>query len=171
MNQAASPVPGRYLTFFLGTSYYAVSVSEVREVVRLCPITSVPQMPDYIRGVINLRGSVLAVLDLRAKFQMASTEYSDRACIIVFDYRNSGRLTQVGAIVDGVDDVVVMTAAHLAPPPDFAGSVDARFLAGVATTATRVCSVLSMHEILSTDSSFGLPDVNSLSAQESTGSP
>ena len=68
------PTPGRYLTFHLGASHYAVPIAVVREVVRMCPITAVPQMPDYVRGVINLRGTVLAVLDLRANFRMAPIE-------------------------------------------------------------------------------------------------
>lgn len=169
MSERAVPTPGRYLTFHLGASHYAVPITVVREVVRMCAITSVPQMPDYVRGVINLRGTVLAVLDLRAKFRMAPIEYNDRACIIVLEHRVGGRLAQIGAIVDAVDDVIVIGAAQLAASPDFAGAVEGRFLAGVATTADRVRAVLAMDEILASDVSVELPDIQSLSAHSGTG--
>jgi purine-binding chemotaxis protein CheW len=169
MSNPSAPNPGRYLTFHLGSSHYAVEIGTVREVVRLCPITSVPQMPDYVRGVINLRGTVLAVLDLRAKFRMASIDYDDRACIIVLEHRAGGNLSQVGAIVDAVDDVVVLGASQLASPPDFVGAVEGRFLAGIATSTERVRAVLNMQEILASDVSFEIPDVNSLSADAGTG--
>jgi purine-binding chemotaxis protein CheW len=169
MTPQSVPAPGRYLTFHLGASHYAVPVRLVREVVRLCPITSVPQMPDYVRGVINLRGTVLAILDLRAKFGMASIEYGDRSCIIVFEHRVDGRLTRIGAIVDAVDDVILLSSAHLAPPPDFAGAVDSRYLAGVATTPDQVRAVLAMDEILSAEASVQLPDLLSLPAGNGTG--
>ncbi len=135
----------------------------------MCPITAVPQMPDYVRGVINLRGTVLAVLDLRAKFRMAPIEYNDRACIIVLEHRAGGRLAQIGAIVDAVDDVIVMGTTQLAAPPDFAGAVEGRFLAGVATTTDQVRAVLAMDEILASDVSVELPDFQSLSTQTGTG--
>ena len=169
MTALTAPLPGRYLTFHLGTSHYAVPVRLVREVVRLCPITSVPQMPDYVRGVINLRGTVLAVLDLRAKFGMVPVEYGDRSCIIVFEHRMDGRLTRIGAIVDAVDDVIQLAAGQLAPPPDFAGAVDSSYLAGVATTPEQVRAVLAMDEILSADASVRLPDLLSLPAGDGTG--
>jgi purine-binding chemotaxis protein CheW len=170
MSERTLPAPGRYLTFHLGTSHYAVPIAVVREVVRLCPITAVPQMPDYVRGVINLRGTVLAVLDLRAKFRMAPIDYNDRACIIVLEHRAAGHLAHIGAIVDAVDDVIVISAAQLAAPPDFAGAVEGRFLAGVATTPDRVRAVLAMDEILASDVSVELPNIPSLLAEAGTGS-
>jgi purine-binding chemotaxis protein CheW len=171
MSTGYLPTPGRFVTFHVGASHYAVPVAVVREVVRLCPITTVPQMPDYVRGVINLRGTVLAVLDLRAKFKMPAIDYNDRSCIIVFEHRVAGRVTHVGAIVDAVDDVVVIAAAHLAPPPDFSGAVESRFLAAIATGPDRVRAVLAMDDILSADTSFELPDIHSLSARQGPGSP
>jgi purine-binding chemotaxis protein CheW len=163
MTDSRVPAAGRYVTFHLGDSHYAVPVTAVREVVRLCPITPVPQMPDYIRGVINLRGTVLAVIDLRAKFQMLPIDYNDRACILVFEHLPGGRATQIGALVDSVDDVVQFAAAQLAVPPNFAGSVDARFLAGVAISPERVRAVLALDEILAADAAVSIPDLQSLS--------
>jgi len=151
-------VAGRYLTFHLGTARYAVPVRDVREVVRLCPITSVPLMPPHVRGVINLRGSVMAVLDLRAKFQMPAITYTDRACIIVFERRDLATApTVIGAIVDGVNDVVVLAEQSIDVAPDFAGTVDADYLLGVATTDNSVLAMLNIKNILATDGSLTLP--------------
>jgi purine-binding chemotaxis protein CheW len=156
------PAPGRFLTFHLGSSYYGVPIREVREVVRLCPITGVPNMPAHIRGVINLRGAVLPVFDLRAKFGMAAVDYDDRGCIVVFD-RQQDRPRQagaIGAIVDGVDDVLVLTQSQLASAPDFAGTVEADYLLGVGTTGDRVFSLLHMKNILAADGSVHMPAIN-----------
>lgn len=172
MNSQAPP-PGRYLTFHLGRSYYGVPIREVREVVRLCPITAVPNMPAHIRGVINLRGSVLPVFDLRAKFGMAEVDYDDRACIVVFD-RQQDRPRQgsaIGAIVDGVDDVLVLAETQLAAAPDFAGTVEADYLLGVGTTPDRVFSLLHMKNILAADGSVQMPVISPKAAMGGTESP
>lgn len=165
-----SPPPGRYVAFRLGTAHYAVPVTAVREVVRVCPITPVPQMPEYVRGVINLRGTVLAVLDLRAKFRMPAIEYDDRACIIVFDHRTGLKRTQIGTLVDAVEDVVMLNDAHLAPAPDFSGVVEASYLAGVATTGDRVRAVLAMDSILANDATISLPILNTQSESQGSSS-
>ena len=159
MNAIPSLLPGRYLTFHLGASHYGVPIREVREVVRLCPITVVPNMPAHVRGVINLRGAVLPVFDLRARFGMVTIDHDDRACIIVFDLPGRGRQNSaaaVGAIVDGVDDVVTLPEAQLAPAPDFAGAVDPSYLLGVGTTPDRVFALLHMKPILAVDASADL---------------
>ena len=149
MNGPVAPSPGRYLTFHLGGSHYGVPIREVREVVRLCPITVVPNMPPQVRGVINLRGAVLPVFDLRARFGMDAIEHDDRACIIVFDAPGRPRQAGgIGAIVDGVDDVVMLAESQLAPVPDFAGAVDPEYLLGVATTPERVFALLRMQPVL-----------------------
>jgi purine-binding chemotaxis protein CheW len=173
MSTHAAPPPGRYLTFHLGTSYYGVPIREVREVVRLCAITPVPNMPAHIRGVINLRGSVLPVFDLRAKFGMVAVEYDDRACIVVFD-RQQDRLRQgtaIGAIVDGVDDVLVLSDSQLAAAPDFAGTVEADYLLGVGTTPERVFSLLHMKNILAADGSVVMPAITPQAASGGTELP
>lgn len=152
--------PGRYLTFHLGLSNYGVPLRDVREVVRLCPITAVPNMPLHIRGVINLRGAVLPVFDLRAKFDMVTVDYDDRSCIVVFDIGGKpGHTGVIGAIVDGVDDVVVLGAAQLAAAPDFSGAVEGEYLLGVGTTAERVFALLNMKNILVAEGSLVMPSL------------
>ena len=161
MNAPAQLRPGRYLTFHLGASYYGVPIRDVREVVRLGPVTEVPMMPAHIRGVINLRGTVLPVFDLRAKFSMAAVEYSDRACIVVFDMQDRPRqATAIGTIVDGVDDVVMLAESQLAAPPDFNGALESDYLLGVGATAERPITLLQIRNILSTEGSVVLPSFN-----------
>ena len=113
---------GRFLTFSLGDKSYGLPVLNVREIIRLCPITPVPRMPPHVKGVINLRGTVIAVVDLRAKFQLAPKGYGERTCIIVVQVASpSGGSTLMGAVVDAVEEVVQLGAADIEATPDFGG--------------------------------------------------
>jgi purine-binding chemotaxis protein CheW len=164
--------PGRYLTFHLGASHYGVPIRAVREVVRMCPVTVVPLMPPHVRGVVNLRGNVLPVFDLRAKFGMAEVEYTDRACIVFFDMQGASRhLAAIGTIVDGVDDVVMLGESQLNPPPDFAGAVESAYLLGVGSTAERSFTLLQMQNILVTEGSVTLPAFTSTAAARGPETP
>src|SRR5678816_572306 len=110
--------PGRYLTFKLGQESYGLPVLGVREIIRLCPITPVPKMPEYIKGVINLRGKVIPILDLRAKFQLSTEAYGERACIIVVQVgAPPATVMLMGAIVDAVEEVIqLLSLIHISEP-------------------------------------------------------
>jgi len=152
---------GRYLTFSLGNESYGIPVLNVREIIRLCPITPVPRMPTHIKGVINLRGTVIAVLDLRAKFQLALGDYCDRACIIVVQLNGAeGTKTLMGAIVDAVEEVVQLREDSIEPPPDFGGSPDTQYILGVTTCTGSVKTLLDIEKIFLDDASVtrALPD-------------
>jgi len=139
---------GRFLTFSLGNESYGFPVLNVREIIRMCPITPVPMMPDHIKGVINLRGSVIAVIDLRAKFQLSPCDYGDRACIIIVQLCGSaGSKILVGAIVDAVDDVVQIAQETIEPAPDFGGAPDTQYILGVATAQGGVKTLLNIERI------------------------
>jgi purine-binding chemotaxis protein CheW len=143
---------GRYLTFGLGAETYGLPVLNVREIIRLCPITPVPRMPEFIKGVINLRGTVIPVLDLRAKFQMPEAVYGERACIIVVQLRNpAGGSTLIGAIVDTVEEVIQLNESHLEPTPDFGGSAETRFILGLATLNGGVKTLLDPEKVFLTE--------------------
>jgi len=149
-----------------------VPIRAVREVVRMCPVTVVPLMPPHVRGVVNLRGNVLPVFDLRAKFGMAEVEYTDRACIVFFDMQGASRhLAAIGTIVDGVDDVVMLGESQLNPPPDFAGAVESAYLLGVGSTAERSFTLLQMQNILVTEGSVTLPAFTSTAAARGPETP
>ena len=139
---------GKYLTFLLGRESYGISVLKVREIIRLCPITPVPKMPAYIKGVINLRGKVIPILDLRAKFQLAAGGYGDRACIIVVQVgAPPASLMLMGAIVDAVEEVVQLSASELEPTPDFGGSPDTEYILGMATIHGGVKTLLNLDKV------------------------
>jgi purine-binding chemotaxis protein CheW len=139
---------GRYLTFTLGREAYGLPVLNVREIIRLCPITPVPNMPSHVRGVINLRGTVIAVLDLRAKFSMATAEYGDRACIIVLQLGSqTDRKTLIGVIVDAVEEVIQLQEGEIEPCPDFGNSNTTQYILGVATVRGGVKTLLQIEKI------------------------
>jgi purine-binding chemotaxis protein CheW len=152
---------GRYLTFSLGRDSYGVPVLNVREIIRLCPITPVPRMPAYVKGVINLRGTVIAVLDLRAKFEMPTVPGGDRTCIIVVQIQTaSGANTLMGAIVDAVEEVVNLAASDVEPTPNFGGSPDVQYMLGVATIRGGVKTLLNIEKIFQEDGSLTLPPLS-----------
>jgi len=140
--------PGRFLTFKLGRESYGFPVLGVREIILLCPITPVPKMPDYIKGVINLRGKVIPILDLRAKFQLASESYGERACIIVVQVgAPPAAVMLMGAIVDAVEEVIRLGEAELEPTPDFGGSPNTDYILGMATIHGGVKTLLDLDKV------------------------
>lgn len=152
---------GRYLTFSLGAESFGLPVLNVREIIRLCPITPVPRMPEYIKGVINLRGTVIPVLDLRAKFQMPVTAYGERACIIVVQIRNpAGGSTLIGAIVDTVEEVLQLGQSHIEATPDFGGLPSTQFILGLATLNGGVKTLLDIEKIFLEDGPIGIPQTS-----------
>jgi len=173
-NQEGATKSGRYLTFRLGNESYGIPVLNVREIIRLCPITPVPKMPTHIKGVINLRGTVIAVLDLRAKFQLSHAEYNDRACIIVIQLNSAaGVKTLMGAIVDAVEEVVQLNEGAIEPAPDFGGSPDHQYILGVTTTQDGVKTLLDIEKIFLDDASItrSLPDSAPRLADSSSSHP
>jgi len=140
--------PGRYLTFRLGQESYGFPVLGVREIIRLSPITTVPRMPPYIKGVINLRGKVIPILDLRAKFQLSAEGYGERACIIIVQVGTPpAEVRLMGAIVDAVEEVVHLGDAELEPTPDFGGSPDTDYILGMATVQGGVKTLLDLDKV------------------------
>jgi purine-binding chemotaxis protein CheW len=149
---------GRYLTFTLGDESYGIPVLNVREIIRLCPITPIPRMPPHIKGVINLRGTVIAVLDLRGKFQLTAKSYGERTCIIVVQLAApTGGSTLMGAIVDAVEEVVKLTAADIEVTPDFGGAPETQYILGLATIQGGVKILLNIEKIFLEDKTLSLP--------------
>ena len=108
----------KYLTFVLGTSEYGVPVQKVREIIKAMEITSVPQVAPYVKGVINLRGKVIPVVDLRLKFNLTQADYTDRTCIIVVEMALRSTVALIGVVVDSVSDVVSIAAEEIEAAPD-----------------------------------------------------
>jgi purine-binding chemotaxis protein CheW len=144
--------PGKYLTFTLGAESYGIPVLKVREIIRLCPITPVANMPEHIKGVINLRGKVIPLVDLRAKFCLPIAAGNDRNCIVVTQIAAPGGGTRLyGVIVDGVEEVANFAASDIEPTPDFGGAVDAQFITGMAKSGTTVKTLIDLDKISAVD--------------------
>ena len=141
---------GKHLTFVLGHEHYGLPVLKVREIIRLCEITPVPQMPDYIKGVLNLRGKIIPVADLRLKFRLAKVENTDLTCVVVVQVTlPDNTKTMMGLIVDAVEEVVNLTAADIEPTPDFGGAVQADYILGMAKVKGTVKALLDIDRVVS----------------------
>lgn len=135
---------GKYLTFVLSGEEYGLEILSVREIIGLMNITSVPRTPDYVKGVINLRGKVIPVIDLRLKFGMAEAEHTEETCIIVVTVRN----VEMGVIVDCVSEVQNISAEQIEPPPAFGTGVETSYILGISKVEDKVTILLDIEDIL-----------------------
>jgi purine-binding chemotaxis protein CheW len=142
---------GKYLTVLLGTEAFGISVLKVREIIRLQKITPVPRMPAFVKGVINLRGRVIPVVDLRVKFGLKA-ETGERTCIVVVQISlPEGQALQMGLIVDGVEEVVNVPAAEIEPTPTFGVAVETAYLLGMAKVKGCVKALLDIDRVIAPD--------------------
>ena len=137
---------GKYLTFLLGEEEYGLEILKVREIMGIMDITKVPQTPTFVRGVINLRGKVIPVIDLRLKFGLVQTEYNEQTCIIVVDVD-----MLMGIIVDTVQEVHDITAGDIEPPPELGATVDTDFILGMGKVKDDVKILLDIHKVLTVE--------------------
>jgi purine-binding chemotaxis protein CheW len=144
----------KYLTFTLGNEEYGVPVLKVREIIKVMDITQVPQVPPHVLGVINLRGKVIPVIDLRRKFGFPSLEYSDRTCIVVADVDLAPGTAMMGIVVDSVSDVLSVTDAEIDQTPDFGGQNTTDYVLGLAKVKGTVKILLDLDRVLGSDGPF-----------------
>ncbi|TWI77506.1 purine-binding chemotaxis protein CheW [Desulfobotulus alkaliphilus] len=149
MDETASA--GKYLTFSLGEENYGIGILKVKEIIGMMPITSVPQTPDFMKGVINLRGKVIPVVDLRLKFSMPPTDYTDRTCIIVVEVRGLSSSIQMGCVVDSVSEVLNIKAEDIEPAPSFGTKLHTDYILGMAKMDGKVNILLDIDSILTTE--------------------
>lgn len=149
---------GKYLTFLLGREEFAIQVLKVREIMGIQDITAVPQTPSYIKGVINLRGKVIPVVDLRLKFCLPEAGYTQRTCIIVVQVQAGGVTLHTGIIVDAVSEVLNLSSGDIEDTPDFGdgGSSAASYLLGMAKVKGKVKILLDIDRVLSAHEVHGL---------------
>lgn len=142
----------KYLSFTLGGESYGVPVTAVREIIRICPITPVANMPPHVRGVINLRGKVIPVVDLRVRFGLPAAPDHDRTCIVIAQVpAASGGVRPYAVVVDGVEEVSARSAEEIVPPPDFGGAVDTRFIVGMTQREQGVTTLIDLDAIAAAD--------------------
>lgn len=150
--QPLAAKPGKYLVITLGGESYGIPVLAVREIIRLCPITPVANMPPHVRGVINLRGKIIPLVDLRARFHLPIADEHDRNCIVVAQLGGgSGAPRLYGVVVDGVEEVASFAAADIEPTPDFGGAIDVRFITGMAKSGPLVRTLIDLDRIAAAD--------------------
>jgi purine-binding chemotaxis protein CheW len=156
MNGTESSEISQYLSFILDHEIYALDIAQVREVLDFSDITKVPRMPDFMRGVINLRGGVVPVLDLRLKFGMTKTEKTIDTCIIIIDLVIEGELTLLGILVDSVKEVINMEPGHILPPPKIGSRLNTEFIKGMGKKNDGFVIIMDIDKI------FSLEDVTIL---------
>jgi purine-binding chemotaxis protein CheW len=157
---ATSAIAGKYLTVVLENEAYGIAVLKVREIMRLQKITPVPQMPAFVKGVINLRGRVIPVVDLRVKFGLKA-EFAERTCIVVVQVKlPSEQLVQMGLIVDSVEEVVTLTAAEIEPTPDFGTKVNTDYLLGMAKVKGQVKTLLDIDRVVAPETVTALVEAS-----------
>jgi len=148
-NRTAASLAGKYLTFVLGNESYGLAVLKIREIIRLPDITAVPQMPPHIRGVINLRGKIIPVVDLRARFGLPPAPPTDRTCVIVMQVASTnGSSVPMGLVVDDVEEVINLAADDIQETPDFGSHVATDYLLGMAKIKGVVKTLLDFDRVV-----------------------
>jgi purine-binding chemotaxis protein CheW len=142
------PRAGKYLVFHLGEEEFAIQVQKVREIMGVQDITQVPQTPPYVKGVINLRGKVIPVIDLRLKFTMPAKEYTHRTCIIVVQISGDRGTQLMGIVVDGVAEVVQVAGADVEDTPSFGKEVEIPYVMGLAKLKGKVKILLDIDQVM-----------------------
>jgi purine-binding chemotaxis protein CheW len=140
---------GKYLTFTLAEEEYGIGILKVKEIIGIMAITTVPRTPDYMKGVINLRGKVIPVVDLRLKFGMEALGYTERTCIIVVEITGNNQKIQIGILVDSVSEVLNIKAGDIEDTPNFGSHLDTEYILGMAKAGGRVKILLDIDKVLS----------------------
>ncbi len=141
----------QYLTFLLGSETFGVSILRIKEIIEYGKLTSVPMMPDFIRGVINLRGCVVPVIDLASRFWRRATELNKRTCIVIIEVGHAGEEQDVGIMVDAVNEVLEIAPHDIEPAPTFGARVRTDFISGMGKVAGNFVILLDLDRVLSID--------------------
>lgn len=156
-----SPVDiGQYLTFQLGGETFAIGILAIKEILEYVPLTQVPLIPSFIRGVMNLRGSVVPVIDLSLRFARSRTEVGRRTCIVIIEIEFEEHRQYIGVLVDAVHEVLAIPAADIEPPPQFGSRIRADFITGMAKVEERFVALLQVDQVLSVEEMAILSDID-----------
>lgn len=145
---------GKYLTFMLSSEEYGIGILKIREIIGMLPITAVPKTPAFIKGVINLRGKVIPVMDLRLRFGMEKTDYTERTCIIVVEIARESGNVMIGMVVDTVSEVLNIKPEEIEDTPMFGTDIKTDYILGIAKTEGGVKILLDIDKVL-TDEEIG----------------
>lgn len=149
--QAVSGKEGKYLTFTMAKEEYGIGILKIKEIIGMMPITTIPRTPEFVKGVINLRGKVIPVIDLRLKFSMEAMDYTDRTCIIVVEIGIESGMVMIGIVVDSVSEVLNVRNEDVAETPTFGTKLDTDYILGMAKIEGGVKILLDIDKVLSTE--------------------
>ena len=147
MDSQGTSSTSQYLTFKLDQEVFAVDIGKVREVLEFTTLTKVPRMPDFMRGVINLRGNVVPVVDMRLKLGLTMTEKTVDTCVVISEVAVDGERTVLGALVDSVQEVIDLDASNVAPPPHMGSRVDASVIRGMGKREDQFIMILDLDKV------------------------
>jgi len=142
---------GKYLTFTMNKEEYGISILKIKEIIGMMAITTVPQTPDFVKGVINLRGKVIPVVDLRLRFGMESMEYNERTCIIVVEITGQAGTVMIGIVVDSVSEVLNIKGEEIEDTPTFGTKLNTEYILGMAKMEGGVKILLDIDQVLSAE--------------------
>lgn len=154
MDQAVKVIAdreGKYLTFTLSEEEYGIGILKIKEIIGMLPVTTVPQTPKFVKGVINLRGKVIPVIDLRLRFGMESIDYTERTCIIVVEIDGASGTVQIGIVVDSVSEVLNVKTEEIEDTPTFGTRLNTDYILGMAKMEGGVKILLDIDRVLSAD--------------------
>jgi purine-binding chemotaxis protein CheW len=150
--EAGGAKDGKFLTFELAGEHYGLEILKVREIIGMMDITPVPQTPHFVKGLINLRGKVIPVVDLRLKFGLREMDYSERTAIIVVEIQSNQSTVQMGIVVDNVAEVANIAGVDIEPTPNFGAELKTEYILGMAKTKSRVVILLDIETVLTDES-------------------
>jgi len=147
---------GKYLTFSLADEEYGISILKIKEIIGMMPVTTVPRTPEFVKGVINLRGKVIPVIDLRLRFGMEPIDYTERTCIIVVEIETDAGTVQIGIVVDSVSEVLNVKGEDIENTPTFGTRLNTDYILGMAKMEGGVKILLDIDRVLSADEIIAL---------------
>lgn len=153
----------QFLTFVLGGEMYAVGILNVKEIIEYGQITEIPMMPAFIRGVINLRGAVVPVVDLAARFGGKASQVQRRTCIVIVEVMHDDSKVDIGIMVDAVSEVLEIVRSEIEPPPSFGARIRAEFIYGMGKVNGRFVIILDIQHVLSVEEMASLANVSGAS--------
>jgi len=142
---------GKYLTFSLAEEEYGIGILKIKEIIGMMPITTVPRTPEFVKGVINLRGKVIPVMDLRLRFGMKEIDYTERTCIVVVEIEGTSGTVMIGVVVDSVSEVLNIKGEDVEETPTFGAKMNTDYILGMAKMGGGVKILLDIDQVLSED--------------------
>lgn len=161
----ATSEPSQYLTFLLEKEMFAIGILAVREIIEYRELTPVPMMPDWLRGVINLRGAVVPVIDLAARFGRSRQPVTKRSCIVIAEVQGESERQVVGVVVDAVSQVLAIASGDIEAPPAFGARIRTDFIEGLAKVAGKFVIILNVDRVLAIDDLSTLDAIDRSSVQ------